>query len=197
LDTAQRLLDAEINNNTALNVASLMILTIGTICFGRDKFAKKCMAAGIRMGEELSLIGERRQSSEEFSSLSPDALSMLAYVAWGAFNLSTLVQALNVPCHMLTKSVSSRYTSTTSIRVHSQSARLCSPDLVGKQPRTKGAVHQIKVRRLFHLTRAAHFHFSADSGALLMRYQACSTALPAQSMNTCPWHLPSLNSVVW
>lgn len=65
-----------------------MILTIGSICFGKDKLAQKCMIAGIRMGEELCLLGEQRWPAQEFSGLASEKISMLCHVGWGAFNLS-------------------------------------------------------------------------------------------------------------
>jgi hypothetical protein len=88
LDAARRLLDAERNNKHELNVASLMVLTIGSICFGKDKLAQDFMINGIRMGEELCLMGEQRRNALSFGGLSTEKLSMLGHVAWGAFNLS-------------------------------------------------------------------------------------------------------------
>lgn len=73
----------------ALNVASYMVLTISTICFGKDKLADQFMTAGIKMAETLSLIGEGRWEAARFAATSRSDLSMLSHVGWGAFNLST------------------------------------------------------------------------------------------------------------
>ena len=88
LEAAQRLLKGERNVNSGLNVAALMILALSTICCGKDDLAKGYMIAGIRMAEDLCLLGEGRMHAEQFGSLSDDALSMLSHNAWGAFNFS-------------------------------------------------------------------------------------------------------------
>ncbi|KAF2723687.1 hypothetical protein K431DRAFT_325169 [Polychaeton citri CBS 116435] len=85
LKLAQMLLKAEANSNT-----------LSTICFGEDRRAKQYMVAGIRMGEQLHLIGEDRHNAGQFGDLSVDKLSMLTYVAWGAFNFSTVLTLLGV-----------------------------------------------------------------------------------------------------
>lgn len=73
-----------------------MILTIGSICFGKDKLAQKFMIAGISMAEDLHLIGEKRATAQDFGSLTADTVSMLAHAAWGAFNLSWYVSLTNI-----------------------------------------------------------------------------------------------------
>lgn len=88
LGAAQRLLDAEMVNDDALNVASLMILGISTICFGEDKLAKGFTMKGVQMAERLGLMGEQRRTMDQFENTPPDTLSMLKFAAWGAFNFS-------------------------------------------------------------------------------------------------------------
>ena len=66
-----------------------MILGLSTICFGKDMLAKEYMIGGIRMAEELLLIGEHPQAIWQFNNESKDTLSLLCYVAWGAFNFSS------------------------------------------------------------------------------------------------------------
>lgn len=88
LASAEMLLDTE---QTDLTVASLAILSISMICFGKDDPAKKYMSACIRMGEALHLFGTERYSNDRFEHLSADAMHMLSYVSWGAFNVSTYV----------------------------------------------------------------------------------------------------------
>ena len=66
-----------------------MILSLGSICFGKNGLATKYMADGLRMAERLHLLGESRHSVEQMESLSRDEVAMASYVAWGAFNCST------------------------------------------------------------------------------------------------------------
>lgn len=67
-----------------------MCLTLGCLCFGMDSLAKEFMEAGIRMAEALRLVGPNRARDNDFD-LPSDKMSMLRFVAWGAFNLSTWV----------------------------------------------------------------------------------------------------------
>lgn len=103
-----------------------MILAIGTICFGRDRLSKEYMVAGIRMGEQLGLIGEQRKDARQYNTLSHEMRSMLTFVGWGAFNLSTSVEKLNIRHHVLTGLVFLLCTSMTSTQEHSQSVRRSS-----------------------------------------------------------------------
>lgn len=80
---------AERSSDSLLNTASLMILSLGSICFGKDRFATNYMADGLRMAERLHLLGENRHSVEQMGSLSRDEVAMAKFVAWGAFNCST------------------------------------------------------------------------------------------------------------
>lgn len=89
LESTQLLLEGETATDSGLTVASLMILTLGTICYGEPKLAETYMIAGIRMGERMRLIGEQRCELDQFPDQSPEGKSMLKYVAWGAFNVST------------------------------------------------------------------------------------------------------------
>lgn len=89
LEASQRLLETEKSNDTALNVASLMILGISTICFGKDALAKTLTAAGVQMAERLGLMGDGRLTREQFQSRSREERSMMTFAAWGAFNFSS------------------------------------------------------------------------------------------------------------
>lgn len=89
LEAAQILLVAERNTDNALNVASLMILGISTICFSKDQLAKTLTADGVQMAGRMSLMGDGRRNEEQLAASSPEALSMLRFAAWGAFNFST------------------------------------------------------------------------------------------------------------
>lgn len=82
------MLDAEPDSKSELTVAALAILTISTICYGKDALAKKYMAACIQMGQELHLFGIDRFNEKDLSR-PPDDTSMLSHAAWGAFILST------------------------------------------------------------------------------------------------------------
>ena len=88
LKAAQLLLRAETSSANAMNVAALMVLTISATCFGKDKISKQFMCLGIRMAEQLHLVGEYRYDATQFGDVSGDELSMLEHAAWGAFNLS-------------------------------------------------------------------------------------------------------------
>ena len=77
------------SSQSDLTLASLAILSISMICFGRDELAKTYISACIRMGEDTHLIGIGRYKPEQFDPMDPDAMAMLSYVAWGAFNFST------------------------------------------------------------------------------------------------------------
>lgn len=83
------MLEAEQTSPTDLTVASLAILTISMICFGKDDLAKKYMAACIRTGVELHLFGTKRHDIDQFGQLPAGTTSMHSYAAWGAFNVST------------------------------------------------------------------------------------------------------------
>lgn len=83
------MLEGERSVSNPLNVASLMVLAISTICFGKDVLAKGYLADGIRMAEGMGLLGGQRQAVEYFGGASKDMLSMLCYAAWGAFNFSS------------------------------------------------------------------------------------------------------------
>jgi hypothetical protein len=65
-----------------------MIMSLSTICSGKDKFAKRYMSIGIEMGEHLGLFGEQRRTPEQCLAMPETQSSMLSFVAWGAFNLS-------------------------------------------------------------------------------------------------------------
>lgn len=84
-------MEGERSVNSPLNVASLTILGIGAICFGKDVVAKEYTVAGVHMAEELGLIGEHRKGVKDFNYVSRDTLSLLSYVAWGAFNFTAYV----------------------------------------------------------------------------------------------------------
>lgn len=88
LKEAQMLIPGERNNPSALNVASLMILSIGGICFGIDKLARTYLADGIQMAENLGLMGTQRRTAEQLKATLPDPPSMLEHVAWGSFNFT-------------------------------------------------------------------------------------------------------------
>jgi len=88
LASAQRLLEADQASPTDLTVASLAILSISMITFGKDALAKEYMALCIRMGEEMHMYGGDRYKIDQFSPISTEEASMLSHVAWGAFNVS-------------------------------------------------------------------------------------------------------------
>lgn len=81
------LLQAQQHAHTALNVAAIMILSIGTICFGENALSREYLTLGVQMAEQLGLMGERRCSKDSFLG-SQEELSVHKYSAWGAFNFS-------------------------------------------------------------------------------------------------------------
>ena len=102
LTSAQRLLEADQTSPSDLTVASLAILSISIITFGKDDMAKEYMTLCIRMGEDLHLYGSGRYRLEQFGRLSASEASMLSYVAWGGFNVSGYVCARRrSPVHKL------------------------------------------------------------------------------------------------
>ena len=82
------MITGEKNSASTLTVASLMILAIGGICFGMDKTAQTYLASGVQVAQQLGLMGAQRCTAQQLTASLSMPLSMLEYVAWGAFNFS-------------------------------------------------------------------------------------------------------------
>lgn len=77
------------HSDNALNVAAIMILSIGKICVGDNALARDLLIAGVQMAERLGYIGKQRCSSDELKSKSTEeGFRAHTYAAWGAFNFS-------------------------------------------------------------------------------------------------------------